>query len=329
VTRRAAVIGCGFIGAAEPRPGAGIQSHAAAWIHHPGVELVALCDSDSSRLAGAAVRWKVRNTYTDAARMLRETAPEIVSLCTPDPTHASLLSLVCAAPSVRAVLAEKPLALEVDEAERLVDLAERREIVLAVNYVRRYAPSHRALKRWLDDEPLGGIELVRGTYTRGLKHNGTHWLDLARFLVGEIESVTGSGRVEPDARDATIDVALELSTGARGMLHGLEVPYSLFEIELLGERGRVRVFDGGQRFEVAGVAPSRRFPGFRELIPMVGPNGGLSDLLMHAASDLVEALATGRSPACTGADAVEALRVAQVAIDSARARNEEHVGLGR
>src|SRR5262249_31548670 len=138
-----------------------------------------------ARLAAAARRWKAPGRYADAGRLLRDAAPEIVSIATPDDTHAELLELVCTTESVRAVLAEKPLALDPDEAERLVRLAESRGVVLAVNYVRRFAPSHRRLERWLADRPLGRIELVRGTYVRGIKHNGTHWLDLARFLVGE------------------------------------------------------------------------------------------------------------------------------------------------
>jgi predicted dehydrogenase len=226
-------------------------------------------------------------------------------------------------------LVEKPIALDVEDAERLVAKAARRDVVLAVNYVRRYAPSHRQLERWLAAEPLGPLELVRGTYGRGLKHNGTHWLDLARFLVGEIEWVRGFGRVDSDARDATIDVELGFANGARGHLHGLtHAPYSLFEMDLIGPRGRVRVIDGGHRIETFTTAASRRYPGFRELIPAAGPTGGLADLLMHAASDLVESMATGRRPAATGTDATIALRLAALALDDARARREDHATIG-
>lgn len=330
MTLTAAVVGCGFIGAGVIVPGSGIQSHAAAWTHHPGVKLVGLVDPDPATLAEATGRWRAPG-FADVDRLLAVARPEIVSLASPDETHAPLLDRILDGPSVKAVLAEKPLALDVADARRLVEKARTRGIVLAVNYVRRFAPSHRQLERWLATSPLGEIELVRGCYVRGLKHNGTHWLDLARFLVGEIESVRGHGAVDPDASDATIDVDLEFASGARGVLHGLrDIPYSLFEIELIGARGRLRVVDGGQRIETFVAAPSRRFPGFRELIPGPGPNGGLADLLMHAAGDLVEALATGRPPAGTGDDAVIALELASRAIEDARERREEaHAAFGR
>ena len=330
MTRRAVVIGCGFIGASPVLPGSGIQSHAAAWTHHPGVQLVGLADPDAEQLHAAGARWSVKSTFATAEDLLDRLKPEIVSLCSPDPTHGEILDRILDQPSVKAVLAEKPLALDVAEAEALVAKAERRGIVLAVNYVRRFAPSHQQLRRWLAAEPIGRIELARGTYVRGVKHNGSHWFDLARFLVGEVVGVRGFGVVGEDALDATIDVEMEFDTGARGLLHGIrDVPYSFFEMDLIGPKGRVRIADSGQRIEAFTAAPSRRFPGFRELVPAAGPAGGLGDLLMHAASDLVESLATGRTPACTGADAVAALSLADQALADARTRERPHATVGR
>ena len=150
-----------------------------------------------------------------------------------------------------------------------------------------------------------------------------------RFLVGEIASVRGFGPIDPETPDPTIDVGFGFASGARGMLHGLrEVPYSLFELDLVGPKGRARIDRGGQSVDVFLVAGSRQFPGVRELVPAVGPAGGLGDLLMHAASDVVEALTTGREPAGTGADAVLALSWAVAAIDDAT-RREDHALVAR
>jgi hypothetical protein len=59
------------------------------------------------------------------------------------------------------------------------------------------------------------------------------------------------------------------------------------------------------------------------LVAAIGPAGGLGDLLMHAASDVIEALATGRQPAGTGADAVAALGWAVAAIEDAGRREHD------
>ena len=261
--------------------------------------------------------------------MLAAERPDVVSVATPDATHVQMLELVLETPSVRAVLVEKPLALEPEVAETIVEHARRRGVLLAVNYSRRFAPSHRRLKAWLAGKPLGTIEMIRGLYVRGIKHNGTHWLDLARYLVGEVIGIRGSGPVAPEQVDATIDVDLRFASGARGHLQGLRGgEYSLFEMDLVGSLGRLQISDSGERFQAFRGQPSRRFPGFQELAEMASPDGGLTDLLLHAATDLTEALENGRAPACSGEDGVIALRLATEALATARAEDRTHAALG-
>ena len=308
--------------------GSGIQSHAAAWSRHPETRLVGLCDIDATRLATASARWPGVPTFTDLDRLLTAIRPDLVSVCTPDETHVSVLERVLACGSVRAVLAEKPLALEAAAAERVAARAAARGVMLAVNYGRRSAPTHRRLRDFLAEAPIGVIEVVRGAYVGGVKHNGTHWLDLARFLLGEIVSVRGSGRVAPGEDDPTIDVELAFATGVRGFLAGIRsARYGFFEMDLVGSEGRVRVTDSGQRIEVLRPRDSRRFPGFRELAASGGPAGGLADLVLHAATDLVDALASNRPPAATALDAIRVLRLAEDAVATAMIEDRHDASL--
>ncbi|MEO8449707.1 MAG: Gfo/Idh/MocA family oxidoreductase [Gemmatimonadota bacterium] len=319
MTLRAAVVGCGFIGAGRSGLTLGVQSHAAAYRRHPGTTLVGLCDDDPDRLRAAQADWEVDRGFSSLEALLEEARPEVVSLCTPDATHSRLLHTILGARSVRAILAEKPLALVVAEAESVARRAAERGVVLAVNYVRRYAPSHQQLRQWLMTGGIGRIEAVQGYYVRGVKHNGTHWLDLARMLCGEIAAVRGSGDVDLWGDDPTIDVSVDFEDGGRGRLTGLaRATYTLFEMDIVATAGRVRLVESGDRFDITTVGPSSRFPGFKELMPARGPSGGLADLLMHAVSDLLECVETGRPPACTADDAIRALLLADQALAGAR-----------
>ena len=125
----------------------GIYNHAAAYRACPETELVAVCDADPARLARATERWKVEAKYVDASELLSKAQPEIVSICTPDATHFTLIKAALETPSVRAILAEKPLALEVSQARELVELARARGVALAVNYSRRYSEGHDGVAR--------------------------------------------------------------------------------------------------------------------------------------------------------------------------------------
>jgi predicted dehydrogenase len=321
-TLRAAVIGCGRIGsefADDPRIG-GVYTHAGAYASVPGVALVAVCDRDQGKARRCADRWGLPAAFSDVGIMLHDVRPDVVSVCTPDETHSAILEQVIASTHVRAVLAEKPLALDVDEAQRLVESARRRNVTLAVNYSRRYAPGHLRAKQLIDGGTLGELQKVSGFYTKGVRHNGTHWFDLARWLVGEVASVQGfDASQDTDSSDPTIDVRLTFASGTTAFVQGVVGDaLSLFEMEIVGGAGRMRFRDSGHRVEVDMLGESPHYGGYRSFLPNDRWDGGLSDVLRTAVEDLVSSLGSGASPRCSGEDGVAALRIAAAAVSSAR-----------
>ncbi|MBI3524672.1 MAG: Gfo/Idh/MocA family oxidoreductase [Betaproteobacteria bacterium] len=325
VSLRAALIGCGMIGsefADDPRI-KGIYTHAGAWRACPDVDLAAVCDTDPERARRCAERWNITRWYVDPAAMLQDVRPDIVSICTPDTTHSALLELVINSPTTRAVLIEKPLALSLEEARLAVNQAGQRGVRLGVNYSRRYSLGHQALRERIRQGELGELQSIGGHYGKGTLHNGTHWFDLARFLVGEISQVRGFDRLHEACPDPTLDVWMEFSSGPLAYLHGLDAAaYSLFEMDILGSRGRVRIVDSGHGFETSMVGDSPYYTGYRTLLPHGREDGRLEDTLLHAAQDLVASLETGSTPLCSGEDALAALAVGLAALASAKLGGE-------
>ncbi|MDP8922739.1 MAG: Gfo/Idh/MocA family oxidoreductase, partial [Chloroflexota bacterium] len=123
---RAAVIGCGFMG----------RQHALAFGASSRAELVAVCDVDPAR-AEALARELGAGAYGSLDRMLAEARPDLVSVVTPDAHHVepTLAALVGGCH----VLVEKPIALELPDARRMIDAARRAGRVLAVDFNRRFA----------------------------------------------------------------------------------------------------------------------------------------------------------------------------------------------
>lgn len=312
---RAAVIGCGKIGSefdAELGRGcAGIQTHAAAYTACKQTHLVAVCDADPSKLERCAEHWRVKGRYRSALQLLEEERPEIVSVCTPDVTHHELICAVLQTEGIRAVLAEKPLALTLGDAQELVALAERRGVVLAVNFSRRYSPSHVSLGDFLRAGGIGPIRLLTGLYTKGTIHNGTHWFDLARFLVGEVVRVAGHDRLHEIGDDPTLDARLEFQSGAIAELHACAAgDFTVFEMDLIGRDGRVRVVESGHVMEFFEVSEGIPFVGYRSLVQKKHLEDRLDQLLLHAVEDVVGCLEQARSPRCSGSDGIAALRIA-------------------
>jgi predicted dehydrogenase len=310
---RAAVLGCGAIGAGrdETHSEVGVDSHAAAYAACPRTTLAAVCDADGAWARACAERFGVP-WHTDAAALLAAEAPDLVSVCTPNATHAELIELALRASGVRGVLAEKPLALDSASAAALDDLARERGTVLAVNYSRRYPPAFRTLREQIAGGTIGDLQHVRGAYVKGLLHNGTHWLDLLRMLAGEPIGVRGWDRLGEGGDDPTLDAELTLEGGAGVRLAGLDTRcFTLFEMDLIGTRGRVRVAESGHRLETWDVADDARHPGYRVLAPGGTIRGALHDAILHAVDDVARCVAEGGAPACTGADGARVLALAE------------------
>lgn len=311
---RAALVGCGKIGsefADDPRA-PGIHSHAGAYAASRRTKLVAVCDQDPNRAERCARRWGLDRYYSSLDRMLAEEDLDIISVCTPDETHAQVLRRILDVGNVRGILAEKPLAMTARDGQDLVRRAKRANVVIAVNYIRRYATTIQRAQRMVSAGGLGDLQALNGTYTKGTLHNGTHWFDLARWMAGDVRRVRAGLGQDDRPTDPTWDVELAFSNGTRGHLQGIDARhYDLFEIDVLGTQGRLRLTESGHAIQVEQVAPSRRYSGYRTLAPKRANARGFRDVLLHAVNDLARCIDSGAQPRCTAADGLAAIRIAQ------------------
>jgi predicted dehydrogenase len=318
---RAAIIGCGRMGCGAPHAAtAARRTHAAGFAEHPSTQLIALCDADPERARLCAERWDVPRSFTDAWEMLRETRPDIVSIATPDDTHCALLTLVLSEASVLGVLLEKPVALNANDALAALALCSRSGTPVAVNYSRRYLPSHEVLRRALLNGELGSIQCVTGYYTKGTFHNGTHWLDLARFLFGEVREVLGFQGSSGPKGDPSYDARLSFETGVRGSLIACDSSaFSVFEMDIVGTRARARVIDSGLTIETSPIGPSTLDEGYIILQqPRITRETGMDAATLHVVEDLVESIQEHRPPRCSVEDGAKAVVIAEAIRESAQ-----------
>ncbi len=315
------MIGCGKIGSelsVDPFLKGDVFTHAEAYTHCEKTELVALCDSDPARLDAAAKLWGIAGTYSTARELVENQTLDVLSICTPTATHAEVLLAVLDTPNPpRAILCEKPLGMTLAESEVMADLAAKRNVVLATVYMRRYANNFRALKKFLDGGGIGKIQTITGIYIKGSFHNGTHWFDMLRYFCGEVDRVSALNTLGETREDPTLDVAMHLRSGAFATLRAADhTAYTVFEMDLFGTGGRVRIIDSGFEIEVYRPMPSERYAGYVELQRVPMDFGDRRNLMLHAVEDIVGCLDTGRAPLCTARDGVEAARIADAAMRS-------------
>ncbi|MBI4379840.1 MAG: Gfo/Idh/MocA family oxidoreductase [candidate division NC10 bacterium] len=170
---KAAVIGCG------PR---GIE-HARAITAVDGIELAAMVDPSADTLRQATHSLGVPG-YLNIEELLERTRPEIAVLATQARGRADLTERVAAFPGIRAIVTEKPMALTMAEAERMLAVCEDRGILLTVSHQSRFCSGVSAMKAAIDAGELGTLEFLRGSCYGNLLRQGIHVLDTMRWLAG-------------------------------------------------------------------------------------------------------------------------------------------------
>ena len=179
-----------------------------AWNQMENAHVVAVCDSDGSRNPGGDVVF-----YVDIAAMLRDEKVEIVSIATPPSSHKDLS--IQAMRAGKHVLIEKPLALSVEDALLIKQVAQETGRVATVNFVLRFNPIVEKLREIIRGEVLGKLRrldlrnyAMQDTVPEGhwfwnpeisgriLLEHGVHFFDLASWMVGSEAVETCSLGVE-------------------------------------------------------------------------------------------------------------------------------------
>lgn len=332
------IIGCGDV--VE-------QKHLRVLSDLRAIEVVALADIDPDCLQRAGARYGIVRLYPDIGRLLADPDIEAVGVCVPAKHHADVALAVMDAG--KHVLIEKPLALSLDDADRLIARAAGLPLKAMVAFHMRW---HRLVRRalLLIQQGLSGrIHSVRAVWSRApvprdsdgwmmrredgggvLVEIAVHQFDLWRFLLAsEVEEVFAFSRSDRyDDESATVAARM-----ANGVL--VSAAFSIrgshqIEVEVLGDAGNLRVccnrFDGLEFFPLRcslaerirlRLAGQMRF--FTEL-PQRIRNTRESDYLASYRAEwahFAEAIRTGGAVGATLEDGRRALQVVLAVVESA------------
>ena len=210
-------------------------NHAGAFQQTPGYELVAFAGRSAEKTSAFEQRWGVR-AYSDAATMLAEAKPDVVSITTQSREKADL-TVLAAQMGAKAIIVEKAMATSMAEADAMIAAAEAAGALLVVNHPNRFSPMNRAGKALIDAGEIGAVGVVSGFSRGGLIHVGTHTFDMLRYFGGDIVEVSAWGPVEDDWSDRSADGWVRFSNGKTGFFshnHNASPSY-----EIRGDAGLV------------------------------------------------------------------------------------------
>jgi len=239
---RSGIIGTGFIGGV----------HAAA-VRAAGGVVQAVASATPEGARSAATAWHAEHTAKSGLDLIARDDVDVVHICTPNATHAELAHAAIAAG--KAVVCEKPLAINPDSATSLVDQATAAGVVNAVPFIYRYYPTVREARDRISRDEAGPLWLLHGSYlqdwlsgrqvsnwrvdpklggtSRAFGDIGVHWCDLMEFVTGHritrlvahwanayterpsLSDGAGVGPTAVDTEDGAI-VTFETDKGAAG-----------------------------------------------------------------------------------------------------------------
>lgn len=163
------------------------NTHAGAYTRHDGIDLVAGADINAETLDTFRERWNVPQGFSDYEEMLREIQPEIVSICTYADLHWPMLKASVEA-GVKGVICEKPMFNSPSELPLVHALVEETGVKIAIGHMRRYGMAHMRAREILESGELGEPTMAVGMLSGGgLAEMGSHWIDLLRYILGDIE----------------------------------------------------------------------------------------------------------------------------------------------
>jgi predicted dehydrogenase len=219
------------------------RQHAQAYDQLDTAELVAVCDGNEQRLNPVSEQYGCRG-YTSLDDLLADKNVELISVATPHKSHAAL-AIQCMRAG-KHVIVEKPMTVDVAEADRMIAVSKETGMTLGAIFQRRYWPAALKAKAAIDAGKIGtpilGIAQVsyfrtKGYYDRDpwrgswehegggvLTNQAIHTVDMFQWLMGgEPEEVTGrwSNLTHPyiDVED-TAAMLIRFKGGALGVMTG-------------------------------------------------------------------------------------------------------------
>lgn len=305
------IVGCGNIGGGfdtDRPPDAWPLSHAGAFTRHEGFQIRACLDPDEDRCKAFASRWGIGLHGPDMASLSPSLGPiDVVSICSPTAWHHDhVMQAIELQP--RIIFCEKPLTSDVASSEAVVEACKARGIALAVNFSRQWDPSMEAFIQDLQKGRWGSIRSVVGHYNKGILNNGSHMVDLLFRLMGDLELVnTSCSILDFWDNDPTIAALLTARGGTvpAYLNPGHARDFAFFELEVVCEKGLVRMRSGGISWESREAHPSAEFTGYRTLDQSVLTPGRYMETMAGAIDDLYNFLAADVPIRSTGENAVK------------------------
>jgi len=300
-----AVVGAGFWG----------RNHARNLRELNETRLLAVCDKDEAKAKAVADLFGV-DAYTDSSKMLKRQDIEAVTICTWSTTLA--VEAMRALRLGKHVLVEKPMANNIQEAQKVLELAKAKQRYLMVGFLMRFIPGVQRIKQAVEKGEIGKV--VYATARRVsqwperigdvgvVKDLAIHDIDITRYLFNEpVEVYAKAGSFRHKKFEDHAQILVTFRGGKTAFIEANWLtPYKIRKLTVTGSEAIVTLDYITQEItmETAG----------QTLAPRYEVKEPLKLELQHFANSIMD----DKEPMTTGVDGLKALQIAESALKSAR-----------
>jgi predicted dehydrogenase/putative sterol carrier protein len=341
-----AFIGCGRIA----------DLHALAYRNNRRARLFAVCDTNPELLSARKTLWKAQRAYADYRELLADSDIDAVEIITPHKLHEPMVE--AAARAKKHISLQKPMAVSLPSADRMVAYTQKEHVVFKVNDIYVWYPPLVLAKKMIDDGIIGEPQLLRFKMT-GSPHggwkvdapsydwryeefaegrlsetfdHGHHEWAVAWYLFGEVERVSAWIDSLDGIVDSPVTAMWKHKDGTRygvgefAHTADLLIPSKYYSndefFEITGSKGVIFVTRCTGNIHDAPPVSLFTSRGWRHF-PKV--KSDWADGFIASAENFIDAVRGERSPRLSGEEGREVLRFAFAVQKSARARREVYL----
>src|SRR5918911_3060766 len=262
---RTAIIACGTIA----------RVHARAWLGVPDrpVALGALADThpDARREFGDFFGISEEHRYADFREMLDREQPDFVDVCSWHQQHAEMV-IAAAARRPKAILCQKPMAVDLNEADAMLTACARNGVKLVIAYQRPHHAAWLAARDLIRQGAIGRVRQIQMDDGGNLLNTNSHNIRLALFLLDEpqVEWVFGAVERTTDRVERGLP-AEDACLGLVGLASGATILIMGNLVRGLGQGCRVVGSDGVMEFDTT-LPPDDQIPSDAPMYMPEGPS---------------------------------------------------------
>jgi len=290
-------------------------------------ELTAVCNIHRKKAEDFAERFGVKKIYKDYKRMLKGDVVDAVSICLPNYMHAT--ATVEALANGKHVLCEKPMATNIEDAERMATEAAKRHLILYIGFNHRFIPALFKGKEIIEKlgQPIAvriayGHSLVESLAEKWFSHkalsgggtlidNGVHMIDITRWYFGEVSEVNAQIGKYVLSKGDVEDNAIVLLKMRNGAIVSLQFSWTWWGAADV-------IFEAVCKDGTLRIEGSRLSYYDKEAKMSLMPDLPKMDSWKEETGHFIESVTKGTEPFATPNDGLQALKIALAAYESSQ-----------